>query len=255
MLAVMPTRLGLAQHLDATCRAALRLAGLAEESGLDAEVPTCPSWDVRSLVAHQAMVHRWATAQVTGGDPDAVANQTTMRERSDLLDHFREGAEGIVAALATAPEDLSAMTFLNDAPAPREFWARRQAHETTIHMVDALAARLARIPEASETGIDADLAADGLDELLRGFFTRGRSKLFDGVPRVIAVVPADVPEPFVLRVADPPGSADPADADLTLSGSSVQLYLGLWNRGAEIQADGDRGLLDRWREVQRVRWS
>lgn len=33
------------------------------------------------------------------------------------------------------------------------FWARRQVHETTIHMVDALAAWLGRLPTAP----DADL--------------------------------------------------------------------------------------------------
>ncbi len=79
------------------------------------------------------------------------------------------------------------MTFLKDAPAPREFWARRQAHETTIHMVDAQSALLGRVPSTDEAGISSAFAADGLDELLRGFFTRGKSKLFDGKPFVVVV--------------------------------------------------------------------
>ena len=45
-----------------------------------------------------------------------------------------------------APDDVEALVFLNDAPAPREFWARRQCHETTMHAVDALAASLGRPP-------------------------------------------------------------------------------------------------------------
>ena len=92
------------------------------------------------------------------------------------------------------------MTFLKDAPAPREFWARRQAHETTIHMVDAQSALLGRVPSTDEAGISSAFAADGLDELLRGFFTRGKSKLFDGKPFVTVVAPDDVDRRWVLRV-------------------------------------------------------
>ena len=65
----------------------------------------------------------------------------------------------------------------------REFWARRQAHETTIHMVDAQAALLGHAPTSGEAALEVSLATDGLDELLRGFFTRGKSKLYDGTPR------------------------------------------------------------------------
>jgi hypothetical protein len=67
------------------------------------------------------------------------------------------------------------MVFLNDAPPPRRFWARRQAHETTIHSVDAIAARSQRWPTASDVAIDPLLAADGIDELLMGFITRGKA--------------------------------------------------------------------------------
>ena len=44
---------------------------------------------------------------------------------------------------------------------------------------------------------------------------------------------------------------DPADAVFT--GTSAQLYLGLWNRGDEITANGRESALERWREAQRVR--
>jgi len=38
--------------------------------------------------------------------------------------------------LASAPPDLDCLTFLA-APSPLAMWARRQAHETAIHRVDA----------------------------------------------------------------------------------------------------------------------
>lgn len=256
----MATSLTVDQHLAAVHRRGHELAELAAAAGYEAAVPTCPNWTVAHLVAHQAMVHRWAAAHVGGTDPDAAPNQTDLRARPDLAAYYREGVGLLESALREAPDDLAAMTFLNDAPPPRQFWARRQAHETTVHSVDALAARLGRMPTASETAIEPALAIDGLDELLRGFFTRGESKLYDGDEFTIAVVPDDDHTCFVVHVGRqltvaPAGTAVPSDARLRLSGSAAGLYLALWNRGTDASVDGDGELLVRWHAVQRVRWS
>jgi uncharacterized protein (TIGR03083 family) len=259
----VPTSLAPERHVDVVRQAGGRLLDLAAAAGLDAPVPTCPTWDVRALVAHQAMVHRWATEHVTGGDPESVPNQTAIRDEiDDLLGWARDALDGVVAALAAAPADLKADTFLNDSPSPLGFWARRQAHETTIHMVDALAASLGRIPTTDEVGLVTEVAVDGLDELLRGFFTRGRSKLFDGTPFVFVVAPEDAPERWVVRVderlvVDPPGSEMPGENEATtLRGTAAGTYLALWNRGDDVTVSGATStLLDRWRQTQRVRWS
>ena len=256
----MPTSLGLDEHLAALETAGDRLVATADEAGMDAPVPTCPAWTAAALVAHQAMVHRWATAHVHGDDPAGVPNQTDIRTKvADLSGYYRDGLAALAAALRAAPPDLDAMAFLNDAPGPREFWARRQAHETTIHMVDALAAQLGRPPTADESGIEQSMAVDGIDELVRGFFTRGRSKLFDGTEYTVAVAPRDVERRWVLHVAERltveagDGSGDETDA--TLSGSAADLYLALWNRGDHVAVVGREDLLDRWRATQRVTWS
>lgn len=259
----MPASLTPDEHRDVVASSGARLLALAAEAGLDAAVPTCPTWDVRALVAHQAMVHRWATEHLRGGDPDQVPNQTTIRDDvEDLLTYAHDALDGVVAALADAPTDLRAMTFLNDCPSPLGFWARRQAHETTVHMIDALAAALGRLPATAEAAVDRAVAVDGIDELLRGFFTRGRSKLFDGTPAVLVVAPDDADERWVVRVderltVDPPGSPVPDDdAAAVVGGSAAALYLALWNRGGDVRLSGGGApLFDRWRSTQRVRWS
>ena len=256
----MSTSLTLDEHLAAVELSGGQLAGFARQAGLDARVPTCPAWTVDKLVAHQAMVHRWATAHVRGDEPDAVLTQTQVLETvPDLVRYYDEGLGHLIAALRDAPPDLEAMTFLKDAPAPREFWARRQAHETTIHMVDAQSALLGREPSTDEAGISSTFAADGLDELLRGFFTRGKSKLFDGKPVVVVVAADDVERRWVLRVDErlsvDASDDDVDDADARLSGSAAALYLALWNRGDEIDVRGRPDVLDRWHETQRVTWS
>lgn len=257
----MPTSLTFDVHLAALELAGPRLLELAVEAGMGAPVPTCPDWTVEALVAHQAMVHRWATSQVRGDDPDGVANENEIRSTvADLLGYYRDGHAALVAALRAAPADLDTMTFLKDAPAPREFWTRRQAHETTIHMVDALAAGLGRVPAADEAGVERAFAVDGLDELLRGFFTRGRSKLYDGEEQTVVVAPDDVPDRWILHVAErltvePPATAEPEDGDVVrITGTAAQLYLGLWNRGEELTVSGRPDLLERWRAVQQVTW-
>ena len=254
------TSLTLDEHLAALSRSGARLGDCAREAGLDAAVPTCPAWAVRDLVAHQAMVHRWATAHVRGEPTEAVASDAQILETvPDLLSYYDEGVSALAGALRDAPADLEAFTFLKDPPAPREFWARRQAHETTMHMVDAQAAVLARPPTADEADIDAALAADGIDELLRGFFTRGKSKLFDGTAFTVVVAPSDADRRWVVRVDEQlsvdAGDGDAPDADARLSGSAAALYLALWNRGDEIDVQGKPEVLTRWRAVQRVTWS
>ncbi len=262
----MPASLSLDEHLAVLGAAGAHLIEHAEGAGFDARVPTCPAWDVRALVAHVAMVHRWCTAVIRGDDPAAVADVATVRDTvADLGEYYRDGLAALGLALRTAPDDLAVMTFLNDAPSPRRFWARRQAHETSMHGVDAFAAALGRTPTAAEAGISTEVAVDGIDELVRGFFTRGRSKLHTGTDEVILITPTDAPRRWVVHVAErltvepDDGSFDPAVPTgapvSTLSGPAADVYLTLWNRGqsAEVTATGDA--LERWGLVQMVRWS
>ena len=229
-----------------------------ESAGFDAEVITCPTWDGRALIAHQTMVHRWAAANIRGEDVEAVPTQTAIRESvADLGAYFREGLDALIAALRDAPDDLKAMVFLNDAPPAKLFWARRQAHENTIHMVDALSADLGRVPTAGEAAVERDVAIDGLDELLCGFFTRGKSKIFDGTEYDVDVIPSDADRRWTLHVAErmTVSTSSSGDAQVRISGPADAIYLALWNRGDEVEVSGDDGLLDRWRAAQRVRWS
>ena len=257
----MPTTLDLASHLDALREASASLLERSRAVRLGTRVPTCPSWTSAHLVAHQTHFHRWATAHLRGTDPGAVPSQTRIRrEQPDLLGHFAAGAAELERAVAEADDDLDALVFLLDAPAPRHFWTRRQAHETTVHAVDALAAVLRRTPTAAETGVPTDLAVDGIDELLCGFLPRTRSRLRSDEPFSLLLAPEDADRAWRVevgtgppRTSTGPGSAALSDADAVLHGSATQLYLGLWNRGDEVVAEGRPGALATWRALARVR--
>jgi len=253
----MPASLAFERYVDVITTSASRMISTVERAGFDVEVVTCPTWDGSALIAHQAMVHRWATANLRGDDPSAVPNQTEIRETvDDLGAYFREGLDGLVAAMREAPADVEALVFLNDAPPAKLFWARRQAHENTIHMVDALSAEVGRVPTAADAAIDLDVALDGIDELLCGFFTRGRSKIFEGTDYDVEVTPTDSDQRWTLHVAERMTTIADSDGDASvrIAGPADAIYLALWNRGDEVEVIGDDGLLDRWRAAQRVRW-
>ena len=244
----------LQQHLDGFREAVDAFARSVIRAGLKTAVPTTPDWDVRRLVAHQGLIHRWATSHVLGQRLDPAAVEQEGLAADDPVGWLRAGAGRLKTALQEAPEELEALVFLADAPTPKHFWARRQCHETTIHAVDALSAELGRYPRAADTWIARDVAVDGIDELLTGFVPRPGSRLRAEDPITIAVLPEDSDQRWLVAVSGQApvtarGLGD-EDADVVLRGSAVALYLTLWNRSDEIRDEG----LDLWAEGARVTW-
>jgi uncharacterized protein (TIGR03083 family) len=171
----------------------------------------------------------------------------------DLAAWFAVGHAELVGALRNAPDDLETWTFL-EAATPLAFWARRQAHETAIHRVDAESAT------GATTGFPADFAADGIDELLLRFVARGGRPLPVDRERTLTVAATDVDGAWTVTLA-PEGfriaTGAVSGGDASLRGPASELYVCLWNRSSPegLDRNGDHGLLDLWREHARVTWS
>ena len=110
-------------------------------------------------------------------------------------------------------------------------WARRQAHETAVHRVDAQLATGTTVTRCAPA-----FAADGIDELLVLFVPRRSSKLRADPPATLAVRCTDVDASWQLRM-DADGVTTTAGtgggdtgAACTVSGTAHDLYLALWNR-------------------------
>lgn len=257
-------------HLRAALDCFVADAGTA---GPEARVPTCRAWTVRKLVAHQGMVHRWARANLRGEKCHPASWKAEGQQMADPLSWLADGAADLIATLEAVPDDVRARVFLKDAPAPRLFWARRQCHETTIHAVDALAARLGRFPLPEDTNLTDDVALDGIDEVLTGFVTRGSSSFAGVDPVHVLVRPTGHDRSWSVLVRDgtavttrlPPGDGRAANqgvpvgagsvAQVCLDGAAVGLYLALWNRTTADAVDDPQEFLAMWREHVRVRWS
>lgn len=224
-------------------------------------VPTCPGWTIRDLVHHQGEVHRWAAGIVAGaltnpGDlPDDFLGP--LPGDDELASWLAGGHAALVATLRAAPADLQCFTFLHDSPAPRQFWARRQVHETGMHRVDAQSAC------GTITAFDPAVAADGIDEMLTGFIPRKNSKLRSETPVTLQVIAADTPGAWHVAIGpEPPATErtsgrDGAPADCTVRGPASDVYRALWNRGGldPLAISGDTAVLELFRETVKIRWS
>jgi uncharacterized protein (TIGR03083 family) len=237
------------------------LATAADLAGPDARIAACDEWRVRDLLRHTGTIHRWATAVVAGGSTSRPSRDAAPSlDGTELVEWFREGHARLVATLRAAPADLECWTFM-PAPSPLEFWARRQAHETSIHRADAESALA-----GDTTATDADFAADGIDELLSGFHGGPRSQVRTDIPRVLRVRTTDTDDVWTVRLSSRPphtervtGAAAAPDgpegpADCELSGTADRLRLVLWNRLplSAVTLTGDAGTARLWRETSAI---
>ncbi|MDX2590889.1 MULTISPECIES: maleylpyruvate isomerase family mycothiol-dependent enzyme [Streptomyces] len=243
-----------AEFLTTLDREGRLLAAAAAEAGTDAKVPTCPEWQVADLLRHTGAVHRWAAALVADGHtaPRPLGDGPDL-DGAELVAWYRDSHRLLVDTLAAAPADLECWTFHPaPCPSPLAFWTRRQAHETAVHRYDAESAR-----GGTASPIDAGFAADGIDELLRGFHARPRSRVRTERPRVLRVRAVDAGADAVWTVrlsAEPPVTSRDAagDAEAELIGPAERLYLALWNRGPVPSVTGDRSLATLWRETSGI---
>ncbi|MEU6084451.1 maleylpyruvate isomerase family mycothiol-dependent enzyme [Streptomyces sp. NPDC047108] len=246
------------------------LADAAERAGDAAAVPTCPDWRVRDLVRHTGTVHRWAAGFVAEGRdrPRRPAPDPDL-DGAALVDWFREGHAHLVDTLLAAPDGLQCWAFL-PAPSPLAFWARRQAHETAVHRVDAESAvagadALAHLGERV-TPVHPGLALDGIDELLAGFHARERSAVRSATPRTLRIRTTGAPGAagtWTVRISDGPlrsersadaegAATEPADCEIT--GSAAHVYLALWNRLPleSLEIAGDPEVARLWRDTSAI---
>ena len=134
-----------------------RIAAVAE-MGMDATVPSAPGWTVQDLVAHTGVVYAHKATIVGEGwldeQPAPIEAPT-----DDVLGWFRRQADQMLAVLEAADPSTPIATWSPDDKTVG-FWWRRMAHESVIHRLDA------ELAHNVVTPVDAELGADGIDEIL-----------------------------------------------------------------------------------------
>ena len=220
------------EHLAALEADATRLVELVALADQSAPVPTCPAWTVADLVDHVGTLYRWSAAHV------ATAARARLSPRSLDLGLTEAGAYSRMAGRRASvrcwprsprPDpELICWGWGGDRRA--RFWPRRMLFETVVHRTDAAFAL------EVEPVVDADVAVEGIDELLSNlphaaYFAPGLADL-RGDDECIALRATDADAMWLIRLVPAGYAWDWSDgpADVTLHGRAADLLLGLYRR-------------------------
>ncbi len=215
-----------AQHLDALRRDADGLLAAAPAADPQERIESCPEWTPLDLVRHVSDVWHFFTSCVRDSWDDPSAYERPPRPDDDEV-------SSVAAANA---DELMTVLAAADPATPRWSWsghgdvawvARRMAQETAVHRFDADRAA------GRDHRIDAELAADGIDEFLFDFLpvaaARGLSSL-DGSAHLHCT---DVAGEWIVEPAADGGyeiRRAHEKGDVAVRGAASDLLLVIWRR-------------------------
>lgn len=228
----------LEQHGDA-------LRSAAATAGPETAVPTCPRWTVRRLLGHVGRVYSWALSAIDDPSGEEVKPDSPPLDWDALLPWYRSQHDKLIMTFGTDPSSPAWLPF------PRyercvSSWARRMAHETAIHRLDAEEA------SSSHGGtFDAEFATDGIDELLAVLVPDNGDWTTNTTTGTALVHTTDVGNTWQIRLlpAQPPQverpspAATPPDSDVTVTGTADAVYRALWRRPSAATVAGDATVL------------
>ncbi len=194
-----------------------RFADVLATGDLAADVPTCPGWTLADLGEHTRWVHAWAAHAITTGTPDGDSPAPGL-DRESLVGGYREAAALLVGVLRRTAPDAEAWTFGPERKA--SFWRRRQTHEVTMHLYDALASQ----SRTAQWPVGPDLGWDGVEEVATVFYRRqiklGRTEPLVAPVRLRAT---DIDRSLVLE-------PDAVGDEVEIAAPAADLLLMLWGR-------------------------
>ncbi|MEO7397519.1 MAG: maleylpyruvate isomerase family mycothiol-dependent enzyme [Ilumatobacteraceae bacterium] len=210
--------------------------------GSDVRVVSCPGWDVADLVAHLSAVHHfWASVVEQRATSGAEIEQMTRVPDEGLLAAYDATFMRLLDVLDSSDPATAVWTW--SAQHDVAFVVRRMAQETAVHRWDA------EHSDGDTRAIDAQLAADGIDEFLAHFLDDGVSGA-EPVGGSVHIHCADVAGEWTVR---PSGAGydvarEHSKGDCALRGGASNLLLALWRRvpAGAIEIIGDTAVANRF---------
>jgi uncharacterized protein (TIGR03083 family) len=245
-------------YLDHIRTDAARLSDAAGR-GLDAELPCCEGWTVRTVVEHVGDIYREKAAIVDEGWTERQ-DRRFGTTGEPIVEWFDDATARLLDVLSDHDPTETVWTWF-DPDQTVGFWYRRLAHETLIHRVDVEQAH--GIPSI----IDESLAADGVDEALTVYVS--------GAPAWGSIAPEDrsarleVPgRSWSVRLGRFSGMSPhagnnyvdlpalelvdgEASSHVAISGTAGDMDRWLWGRGSldDLSVTGDRTIAEAVRTV------
>lgn len=233
------------QHAHLVTVELARLASVKPEH-LPASLPHIEGWTVHSVIGHLGWICRYVdlTLGARADDPPARASVPEPPAGADVLPWFAEAQTIIQQRLDGIDPTTVHPSWAGPWTAAQ--WVRRLANEASMHRWDAYAAF------GSPEPIDAQLAADGIEEVLDLFAPQ--RLLFDeldaaGASMHLHATDVDHGEWTITFESDRLNwERSHAKGDVAARGPISDLLLLLWGRipPSRLQLFGDASLLDRW---------
>lgn len=228
---------------------ARQLVDLAAEAP-DAAIVGCGDWVATDLVAH--LVGVW------GFMAHHVATSATERDgsmRPPALDGVElfDRAEALIDELADALADVDPAEEIWTWTTERSgaFYLRRAAQETAVHLWDMRDA--VGVPEP----LDADIARDGIDELVDVTFPNLIDRQVATPQGSLHLHCTDGPGEWSFELVDGALSVtrEHVKADAAIRGSASDLLLALWERvdldAGAVEVFGDADVAASWTALTR----
>lgn len=207
-------------------------------------VPGCPDWDEAELRDHVGGVLAFWTAQLRQADPGAAGPNFPEEVRDRYRLPLAELGAELMAELQDAGPDRGCWNW--SGANLRSAWvARRMANEFAVHHADAQAT--AGVATGAPVVIEADIAADGIDEFIEVFLAPEPDEPFDpiGVVRFEAASQGQWLAEVGNGVRLVEGGPD-LDVAAELQGRADQILLRLWGRPNEAAPSGDKAPMQQW---------
>ncbi|MDQ3579749.1 MAG: maleylpyruvate isomerase N-terminal domain-containing protein, partial [Actinomycetota bacterium] len=190
-------------------------------------------------------VYRMVLTWIRAGERPVLWRRQPAHGES-VENYLRDGLRAMLGELA-AHDPTQACSTWHPHQRHYGFWRRRMAHETTVHRVDVQVAAGKAIDV-----IEADIALDGIDEVLTLWFIHRLSVLGVSGTRRGTVAIRSGGRVWLVTVGETGTAAVSATeaelgrASAVLTAEPMAMYLWLWGRGPfftnDIHRDGDEDL-------------
>lgn len=217
---------------------------------LDEPVAACPGWTVTDLLAHQAGVYRFATAQLRA-EPGAGMARFDPPEPGPAPEMVRQAADELLATLRVTDPTQHRPNWAGAATAA--FWFRRMAQETLVHRLDA------ELAAGGAGPVDPALALDGIDELGDTFLRHAAKRGITGNGETVHLHATDEDLPrvgewmFTFHAGGVDVEQRHGKGAMAVRGRAGDLLLFAWNRRpVEVECFGAPDPLSFWSTTVRI---
>ncbi|MFC0439556.1 maleylpyruvate isomerase N-terminal domain-containing protein [Kutzneria buriramensis] len=212
----------------------------AIQAGPDIPIATCPDWRMEDLVVHVVGVYDFILRAMEG---EQAKFERSSGSWPELLAHLEDVVPTLLQRLRDGDPDQQVWTS-RDKPTDLRSMARRLAHETAIHRLDADSA----VKDLPTLVYGTEFAADGVDEFVNAMLPAITERRPPTVAGTVLYHAADAGQIWQVQVdiGTPVAPTEPGaavNADVSVVGTADAVYRSVWGRPSTAVVSGDRSVL------------